>query len=96
MSDEDEEPEHTFTLVRERYHRLLRQFDFDAVGRRYDYCNVNYAVLVGILHLLSKPPLMFDFFAICSSYKLVFEPHTINGIILFTFSRMFSFLYDHA
>ncbi len=52
MSDEDEEPDHTFTLVRERYHRLLRQFDFNSVGRRYDYCNVNYAVLVGVLHLL--------------------------------------------
>ncbi len=62
MSDEDEEPDHTFTLVRERYHRLLRQFDFDAVGRRYDYCNVNYAVLVGILHLPSKPPVIFVFF----------------------------------
>ncbi len=62
MSDEDEEPDHTFTLVRERYHRLLRQFDFDAVGRRYDYCNVNYAVLVGVLHLLRNLRCIYFFF----------------------------------
>ncbi len=64
MSDEDEEPDHTFTLVRERYHRLLRQFDFNSVGRRYDYCNVNYAVLVGTQHLLRDIRCISFFFAI--------------------------------